>query len=95
VDLKHCPSCGQDKPVQGFGVRKRSPTGRKSWCRACEAALQMERYRARAARGLCIDCGDPVWGAVVCAPCRDRRAAVRAHRRASVAYPGGATIRSA
>jgi len=95
VDLKHCPSCGHDKPPEGFGVRRRSPTGRKSWCRSCEAALQMERYHTRAARGLCIDCSRPAFGAIVCGPCRDRRAAGRALRRASAAVPGGATIRTA
>lgn len=46
---KTCPRCRLAKPLDGFGVRKRSPLGRKSWCRACEAARAVERYRERAA----------------------------------------------
>lgn len=83
--MKRCPKCAQSKPLDGFGLRKRSPSGRKSWCRTCEAARQQQRYHERLAAGLCVECGcfsTPEMSAL-CASCLDRRARHRAARKAS------------
>jgi recombination endonuclease VII len=82
---KRCPKCGEDKLLVAFGVRKRSPSGRKSWCRACESLRQQERHRERTAVGLCRECGrapraEP---ALFCVGCLDRQAAKRVTRRQS------------
>jgi hypothetical protein len=34
-DLKRCPSCGIDKPLAAFFVRRASPDGRQSTCKTC------------------------------------------------------------
>ena len=74
-----------EKDLALFGIRKRSPTGRKSWCRACEAAQQRGRYRDRLAAGLCIDCGTRarLYARVLCSLCLESRAEQRAARKAS------------
>lgn len=102
--LKTCPHCRLEKPLEGFGVRRRSPSGRKSWCRACEAHRQQERYRHRFASGVCIDCGRAFArkSKVLCQPCSERRESRRASRRAagicracpSPALPGGSRRRA-
>lgn len=83
--MKRCPKCGQSKPLDSFGVRKRSPSGRKSWCRACEAARQHGRYRERLAAGLCIGCGHHARldDKVLCASCLQGRTVQRAVRKAT------------
>jgi hypothetical protein len=43
--MKRCPRCGTVKGLEAFGARRHGPTGRKSWCRDCEASAQRERYR--------------------------------------------------
>ena len=83
--MKRCPKCGERKPLDAFGVRKRSPSGRKSWCRSCEATRQQERYRDRAATGACVECGGhrlPCHRAI-CELCRARRSRGRAARLAT------------
>lgn len=81
--MKRCPKCGERKPLDAFGVRKRSPSGRKSWCRRCESERQQERHRERVAVGLCRECGRAprVEPAVFCAGCLSRQAVKRAARR--------------
>lgn len=83
--LKRCPHCRELKPLDGFGRRKRSPSGRKSWCRACESSRQQQRYRERRLANVCIDCGRMTVSAshVLCVGCRARRAQALAARRAS------------
>jgi recombination endonuclease VII len=83
--MKCCPKCGQSKPLDGFGVRKRSPTGRKSWCRACESQRQQERYHERLAAGRCVECGrqSTLDMSSLCTSCLERRARHRVTRKAS------------
>ena len=83
--MKRCPKCGEHKPLDAFGLRRRSPSGRKSWCRRCEAMRQNDRHRERSAVGLCRDCGlaPKSSSTVCCTGCLNRRAARRAARRQS------------
>ena len=80
---KRCPHCRTEKPLEAFGPRSRSPSGRKSWCLACHAARQQQRYRRHALASTCVECGREaaVGGRVLCAPCAERRAQKRADRR--------------
>ncbi|HET8645383.1 MAG TPA: hypothetical protein VFO85_07835 [Vicinamibacteria bacterium] len=79
---KHCPSCGQVKPLDRFGVRRRSPSGRKSWCKACEAAAQQKRYGERVAERRCVRCArEAAAGLVVCRECCAKDTRSRATRR--------------
>lgn len=82
---KRCPNCRAEKPLESFGVRKRSPSGRKSWCRECESAGQQQRYQRRVVAHVCIQCGrqESVGGSVLCAGCAARRAQWRARLRAA------------
>jgi hypothetical protein len=92
--MKRCPKCGQSKPLDGFGVRKRSPTGRKSWCRRCEAARQVQRCRERRTAGLCVACGhrSKAEGRTLCTECLAGRATRRAFRRAAGRCAGCAAV---
>jgi hypothetical protein len=83
--MKRCSKCGERKPLDAFGVRRRSPSGRKSWCRGCESARQQERYRERQSLGVGSDCGRNAVAAshTLCAGCRERRATGRTSRRLS------------
>ena len=95
--VKRCPGCGQEKTLTFFGIRRRSPTGRRSWCRSCEAAQQRARYHDRLAAGLCIDCGQRpiVCAKVLCTQCLAERAEQRAARKASGrCYKCGADVQA-
>jgi hypothetical protein len=92
--VKRCPRCQAEKPLTAFGLRKHSPTGRKSWCRACESAGQQQRFERRSAAGLCRTCGKAprLERRLFCAACLDGQAKRReAWRRAGrCAACGGA-----
>lgn len=45
VDVtKRCPRCGEHKQPELFKVYKRSPSGRSSWCKACDSEAGRESY---------------------------------------------------
>ena len=83
--LKRCPHCDEPKPLDAFGRRKRSPSGRKSWCRRCEALRQQQLYLRRRSSGVCTDCGKHavIGPRSICSACRAWRATARAARRDS------------
>jgi recombination endonuclease VII len=84
VVSKQCPNCRTDQPLHAFGVRKRSPSGHKSWCRVCEAAGQRQRYRQRVTSSVCVRCGKSASaGLVVCTECRVVEARSRSIRKAA------------
>jgi hypothetical protein len=91
---KRCPNCRLEKAVDAFGLRKRSPSGRKSWCRACEAVGQRHRYRSRLTVAVCIQCGRQaaVAGTVLCGACTARRAQQRLNRKAAGVCDCGAPV---
>jgi hypothetical protein len=96
--MKRCPRCGTVKGLEAFGARRHGPTGRKSWCRDCEASAQRERYRHLVDRRVCVDCRTATPGGVVCPPCAVRRAEGRCGRRlpaAAAARPQGLEARPA
>jgi hypothetical protein len=39
---KTCSKCGQEKDLENFAKDKRSPSGRSSWCKACQSAKSKE-----------------------------------------------------
>lgn len=45
-DFKRCPKCGDAKELSLFKVRKAAPSGRSSWCKACDSAQGRARYAA-------------------------------------------------
>jgi hypothetical protein len=83
LTVKRCPRCGAEKRLSAFGLRKHSPSGRKSWCRACESAGQQARFERRSAAGLCRTCGKApkVDQRLFCAACLTSQAKQRDARR--------------
>lgn len=49
-ETKVCPRCGEEKPLTEYYRDKKSPTGRKSWCKKCTCIVQAAK--AREARAL-------------------------------------------
>ena len=47
---KTCPSCGDDLPLDRFGVVKSRPDGRAAYCKECRRAKDRERYSDPAKR---------------------------------------------
>ena len=41
---KRCPRCGEHKAHELFKVRRAAPSGRSSWCKACDAAQGRASY---------------------------------------------------
>jgi hypothetical protein len=50
VTEKRCPRCGKVKSLSCFGVDRRSPSGRASYCAACERQRQRDKRQRRIAR---------------------------------------------
>ena len=42
---KRCSKCGETKPVSEFHVRRRSPDGLQSWCKACACGAVKDFHR--------------------------------------------------
>ena len=45
---KICTKCGRELPLRAYHVRRRSPDGRRSRCKACSCAEYRDRYRTDA-----------------------------------------------
>lgn len=43
-DEAYCAKCGRCKPLDDFGLNAHKANGRRSYCRACEAAAERARY---------------------------------------------------
>ena len=43
-NIKHCPKCDQDKPLEAFAKSKRRPDGLTVYCKACRNRAQREKY---------------------------------------------------
>jgi len=43
---KRCSRCGVDKPLEQFAVDRSKRSGRKTWCRACDAERSIRYYQA-------------------------------------------------
>jgi hypothetical protein len=46
VSARMCSKCGVDQPEASFAVRSDRPSGRKSWCKTCDAE-KARRYYAK------------------------------------------------
>ena len=49
-ELKRCPKCGQEKPLDAFGRNLSTASGRDSRCKSCEVTRSKDRrahYRER------------------------------------------------
>jgi hypothetical protein len=44
--VKPCTRCKRELPLDDFGKDSRYSSGRKSWCRKCQAAVARASYRA-------------------------------------------------
>jgi hypothetical protein len=46
MQLKHCPKCGHDLPIEeSFSRNKRARDGRQAWCKSCHGASVVESQR--------------------------------------------------
>lgn len=50
IPTKSCPRCKQRKELELFKIRKQSPDGRSSWCKACDSAAGRAAYAANPER---------------------------------------------
>jgi len=45
-DIKHCPKCDQDKPLDAFAKSKRRLDGLTVYCKACRNKAQRDKYHS-------------------------------------------------
>jgi hypothetical protein len=45
--LKHCPRCGQDRPLDTFGLNNHRPGGRMQYCKVCAGQYQHDLHKRR------------------------------------------------
>ena len=43
--MKHCSQCHELKPIEEFGIRRRSLDGRQAWCLDCHREYQRQYAR--------------------------------------------------
>jgi hypothetical protein len=70
--MRTCSACLQSLPETAF--HPSAARREKALCRDCRNKQVAERYRVRAAAGLCYDCPSPALpGHKFCAPCKEAR----------------------
>ncbi len=45
--MKHCPKCNQEKPFEAFYASSTHKSGYASWCKACEAQRNKDKFQRR------------------------------------------------
>ena len=45
-NIKHCPKCDQDKPLDAFANSKSAPDGLTTYCKECRNRAQREKYHS-------------------------------------------------
>ena len=50
TQTKHCPRCGEDKPIDQFGLNKSKKDGHADYCRVCQNKISQEQYLKRKTR---------------------------------------------
>lgn len=50
TQIKHCPRCGEDKPIDQFGLNKSKKDGHADYCRVCQNEISREQYLKGKAR---------------------------------------------
>lgn len=43
-EIRRCPRCGEEKPLNEFAVDRSKGSGRKSACKGCDAAKSRDYY---------------------------------------------------